>query len=142
GGLARTYPPRTNKHKPRKTLDRFMRASNMGLPDQLQCKLNVPGLRCHRGLQASSAGRRSVRIKQLSRARPKKGQGWPEVSVIQDVEKLRSKLHAEALRNLRGREVLIHREVKVEEPRTINAIAAGITDKIRARAGDARVRIL
>ncbi len=114
----------------------------MGLPDQFQCKLNVPGLRDHRSLQASRAGGRPVRIEQLSRARAKKGQGWPKVSVIQDVKKLRSKLHVEALRNLRRREVFVHREVKVKEPRTVNAIAAGITDKIRAGAGDARVRTL
>jgi len=118
-----------------------MRASKMGLPDELQRKLNVPGLRHDRGLQTSSPRGRPVRIKQLRRARAKKGQRWPKVGVVQDVEKLRSKLDAEALRNLGDQEVLIHREVEIEQTWTINAIAAGVPDEIRACARDAGIRI-
>src|SRR5436853_7066865 len=118
-----------------------MRASNIDLPNQLQRKLNVPGLRYGRSLQTSRAGQRSVRIEQLGTARAKEGQGWPKVGVIQDVEKLRPELHLEALRNLRDREVLVCREIKVEESRTNNAIAAGIAYEIRAGTRNAGVRI-
>src|SRR5207249_8282848 len=113
----------------------------MDLPNQLQRKLNVPGLRHHRGLQTPRAGGRSARIEQLGSISAKKGQGWPKVGVIQYVEKLRPELHAEAFRNLRDCEVLVCREIKVEEPRTVNAIAARIANEIRASARDSGIRI-
>src|SRR4029077_8476439 len=61
-----------------------------------------------------------------------KGIGRRKVSAIQDVEKLRPELQAGALRNLPDREVLVDREIQVEEPRAENAIAAGVAQKIRA----------
>jgi hypothetical protein len=58
---------------------------------------------------------------------PKKGQGWREVGVIQNVEELRPELHVEGFGNLLHREVLMHREVDVEQTRADDAVAAGIT---------------
>src|SRR5712691_3127414 len=68
------------------------------LPNNLQRKLNVPsrGLR-HRGIQTSATGQRSVLIEQRGTTAVSKGQRRLKVGVIQDVEKLRPELHAEAL---------------------------------------------
>src|SRR6266849_1192569 len=89
------------------------------LENHLQRKLNVPGVGCQ-GVQTSAVERRSVRVEQLGRAIAKKGQGRQKVGVIQDVEKLRPELHAEALRNLLDGEVLVHREIKVDQRRSDN----------------------
>ena len=60
--------------------------------------------------------------------------------MVQDVEKLCPELHAGALRNLPHREVLVDRKIQVNEPRTDNAIAAGIAQEIRATARNRRKR--
>src|SRR5207302_3963972 len=109
------------------------------LPDDLQRELDVPGLR-HHELQTSSAARSSVLIEYLGLAGAKEGQRRPKVGVVQDVEKLCPELHAGALRNLPHREVLVDRKIQVNEPRTDNAIAAGIAQEIRATARNRRKR--
>src|SRR5216684_3397475 len=58
------------------------------LPDNIQCKLNVPGLRYH-CIQISGIAEGSVLIQQLGLFTALKRQGWRKVGVIQDVEKLR-----------------------------------------------------
>src|SRR5437879_4838263 len=78
-------------------------------------------------------------MEQRGTTRAKEGEGRRKVGVIQDVEKLRPKLHAGALRNLLDGKVLVHREIKVEQRRPDNAIAAGIAEQIRASARNARV---
>ena len=69
----------------------------VGLPDHFQRKLNDPGPRRQRLLQAPAAARGSVRIEDLGVTSAKKGQGRREVGVIQNIEKLRSELNLERL---------------------------------------------
>src|SRR5712691_5200931 len=70
-------------------------------------------------------------MEQRGTTRAKEGEGRRKVGVIQDVEKLRPELDAGALRNLLDGEVLVHREIKVDQRRPDNAIAAGIAQEIR-----------
>jgi hypothetical protein len=116
-----------------------MAAGAIDLPDYFDRELNVAGLR-HQVLQLSSTTRRSVQLENLGLAGVKKRQGRPEVGVIHDIEKLRPELHAEALRNLLHGEVLVQREIQVDHRGTGDAIAAGIAQQIRTRAGELRAR--
>src|SRR6202165_3618053 len=116
-------------------------ATACGLENHLQRKLNVPGLRHQRG-KASPAGRRSILIEQGRGSTALNGQGRRKVGVIQDVEKLRPELHTEALRDPWDREVLVQREVQVDQRRPDNTIATGIAHEIRAGTRDARIRCL
>src|SRR2546422_3435576 len=111
-----------------------MRASNNGLPDYLQRELTFPGFRHRWVRQIPTAARQPGLGEYLGTVSALKGVGRLKVWVIQDVEKLRPELHFEGLRNLRHREVLVCREVKIEESRTDNTIAAGIAQEIRATA--------
>src|SRR5437588_8693483 len=61
-------------------------------PDELQSKLNIPGLRDQR-LQTSGITLRSVRGEYLGLMLAKKGVGGPKIGAIQDVEKLGPELH-------------------------------------------------
>src|SRR5438094_232373 len=115
------------------TLDRFMRASDISLPNQLQRELNGSGPGHQRLLQATPARYRAVRIEYLGVARAKKRQGRREVGVIQGVEELRPKLHGGSL--LDG-EVFQQRGIDGVHIRADNAVAAGVAQKIRATARD------
>src|SRR6266699_4684287 len=108
------------------------------LPDELQGKLTLSGFRHQRIRQLPSLGRRPVLLEYLGSLTALKGQGRPRVGAIQDVEKLRPELQAGTLGNLPEREVLIEREVKIAEPWSGNAIAAGIAQEVRATARNLR----
>jgi hypothetical protein len=54
--------------------------------------------------------------------------------VIQHVEKLCPELQAGALRNLPDREVLVDREIQVDERRTDDAVAPGIANEFFSNA--------
>ena len=69
---------------------------SVGLPNRLERKLNDPGPRRQRLLNRPAATLGSVRIEYLGVHSAKKGQGR-EISVIQNIEKLRSELDLERL---------------------------------------------
>ena len=80
-------------------------AGKTSLPHYLQCELNVSRQR-DQALQTSCACGRSVALEYLGVTGAIKGQGRRKVCVIEDIEKLGSELHVEALRNLLHREDL------------------------------------
>jgi len=70
---------------------------SVGLPNRLERKLNDPGPRRQRLLNRPAATLGSVRIEYLGVTSAKKGQRRREISVIQNIEKLRSELNLERL---------------------------------------------
>src|SRR5262245_21985421 len=110
---------------------------NIVLPNELQCKLNVPGLSHDGRLYTSPAAQRSVLVENLRSTGTKGRQGGSKVSMIQDIEEFCPKLHAGFLADC---EVLVQREVEVKQLWTVYAIAAGIPQEVRARPREVRVR--
>ena len=92
-------------------------------PDHFHCELNVTRLR-GQVINSTGTGRRSVRIKDRTAVCRL---GWCEVRVVQDVENFRAKLNVEGFRDAMDWIVLKHGKVHVDEFRSDDAVATGVT---------------
>src|ERR1700730_604113 len=101
------------------------------LPDYLQRKLNLPRSACCRVHQTwGQSSRTSVPIKYLT-----VGCRRIEIGVIKNVENFDPELDVKLFRNSPHVVVLEQGNIQVDEPRTHNAVAPAITQKVRTRVG-------
>src|SRR5487761_710382 len=93
-------------------------------PRKLQCKLDLTGTRvCQSNL--TTEGNWVPELVDDAHIVSRR----PEVRPIEDVEKLRSELHIEVLRNPLGRNVLEQRKVVIDQPRTNQRVTPLIAEQ-------------
>src|SRR2546423_3694954 len=88
-------------------------------PNQLQGKLNLPGRSLGRSNQTCVSNWVSTRIKYISVI-----ERWRQVRPIENVKKLRPKLHVEVFRDCLDPVVLKNRKVKIQQARTNQRVPA------------------
>src|ERR1700757_175960 len=97
-------------------------------PNQLQRKLNLSRWGLRRRDQPGVANRTSRRIKDIPVI-----ERWREIRVVNNIEKLRTKLHVERIRNFFDVIILEEREVKIQQSRTNDGVPAEISSQVKAQ---------